>query len=224
MPSAWTSLAKAWAVFLLLSATAMAENLDQTPLTVSVEKLSSTGDWRPVEQDEVLASQTWIRFRVKTAVSGRLYGLAEGTSGQSQVIFPLQSMDQRNVAAAGMEFVLPREGAFQVTGPAGEDVVYWVLTPGSPAGRIGSAPEHGSRLHTLVPRCDDAAFASGFQCSGARPGAAVVRSEAGIRENAGRSNQMRARDLRFGQPPSPSERVNRQSDGPVVVEVRIKHL
>src|SRR5688572_4912379 len=90
------------------------------------------GLWQPVDSRLVLEQNDLVRFRVRTNFSGYLYVTNLSTSGRYEVLFPTAEAGQDNKILEGRDYLIPStsQGSFRITGPAGQEVVYWLISPG----------------------------------------------------------------------------------------------
>src|SRR3954447_9916629 len=114
--------------------------------------------WKTVDPGLVLGQGDLVRFRFRTTFDGYLYVINSGTSGAQSLLFPSDATGRNNRVHANQDYFVPSTGAsFKVAGPAGHDIVYWVVSPvpldGNPAAALGRTPVR-KPAGTLVPRCD----------------------------------------------------------------------
>ena len=142
----------------------------QTPnrMEIVVEKKSAAGP-KSMDPGHVFEPGDLIRFRFKTNFSGYLYVLDQSTSGKSILLFPKDETGRENKVDSGREYLLPASGLgwFKVEGPAGHEVVYWVVSPTdlatreTPATHVlqpTPAPAPDQLPPGVTPRCDDTLF------------------------------------------------------------------
>jgi hypothetical protein len=204
-------------------------------IVIQVE-LRSAGEWRTVDPATIFDSGAQVRFRVKTNFSGFLYVMNQGTSGEYTLLFPREDTGSQNRVEPGREYVVPATtGAFRITGPPGQDIVYWMVTPldiGPPAGdrsRPGyvprpPAPPPGTKMHTLLPRCDDAVLRARGECVDSTAGPRKVDDTAALPENLKKVPNLKSRELVFIRQQNAAVVSSPSSgDGPVVYEFRLAH-
>jgi hypothetical protein len=115
----------------------------------------------------VLAANDRIRFKLKTNFKGFLYVTNQSTSGNNTLLFPRDDTGFMNRIESGKDYVVPATaGAFRVEGPAGYDIVSWLVSPVAL-----DNPRHAAGMNTqppaattMTPRCDDTVFKSRGDC------------------------------------------------------------
>jgi hypothetical protein len=147
-------------------------------MEITLERLE--GDkWRAVDPGLVLAQGDRVRFRYRTSFDGYLYVTDLGTSGKYDQLFPGEQTGRDNRVASLKEYQVPatENTVFRIAGPAGHDVVYWMVSPtkltdvspGKLPPATPPAPKPG-----LIPRCDDVVLRARGDCvdssAGAKPG------------------------------------------------------
>ena len=98
----------------------------------------------------------------------------QSTSGAYTMLFPREDTGSENQIHAGKDYVVPAtQTLFRIAGPAGHEIVYWMITPAE----LRSEEERpnmsrcrlrrrrtNSCLPNLTPRCDDALFRARGAC------------------------------------------------------------
>lgn len=158
-----------------LAASGFAADPQRIRLTVEREDGSV---WRMMNPATVFAPNQRLRFRLSTNFSGFLYVMNRGTAGTYELLFPRTDTGSDNRVEAGKEYVVPAtEGSFRVAGPAGQDVMYWLVSPVALANgyqRLPPPPPHEPNApSSLRPRCDDTVLKARGECidnsAGVRP-------------------------------------------------------
>ena len=86
--------------------------------------------WKTIDPALVLAQGDRVRFRFRTNFDGFLYVTNQSTSGSYEQLFPRQETGQENHIASGKDYQVPATSvAFKIAGPAGHEVVYWLVSP-----------------------------------------------------------------------------------------------
>ena len=166
-----------FAVF-LLSALAFAEQSRVSQqgahrMEIKLERFES-GTWKAIDPALVLDKDDRIRFKFKANFSGFLYVTNLSTSATNSLLFPRVDTGSNNRVLAHREYVVPTSrGAFRVDGPAGYDVVAWMISPVE-LGRPETPPVASMPPVNMTPRCDDTLFKARGECldSSAGPQAA----------------------------------------------------
>ncbi len=124
--------------------------------------------------EHVFDSGDVVRFRLTSGFDGYLYVIDLGSSGGYTVLFPAAGGSSDNVIHNGIDSLVPAvgDGWFQIDGPAGFDVIYFLVSP-TP---IDVAAAKGTKEHatpqpapnalpdSLKPRCNDAIFQARGEC------------------------------------------------------------
>jgi len=204
-------------------------------ILIQVEQ-HTNGDWKTVDAVSFLDAAAQLRFRVKTNFAGFLYVMNFGTTGAYTLLFPREDTGSQNRLESGREYLVPATtGAFRITGPPGHDIVYWMVTPidvgppGASRERPGyvplpPAPPPGTKMHTLLPRCDDAVLRARGDCVDSTAGPRKVQDPETLPENLKKVPNLRSREMVFIREQnaavisSPST-----AGGPVVYEFRLAH-
>jgi hypothetical protein len=149
-------------------------------MEVTLERLDGSM-WRAVDPGLVLAEGDRVRFKYRTNVDGYLYVIDIGTSGKSSTLFPNADTGQDNHVTASKDYQIPASdtAVFRIAGPAGYDVVTFIVNPHK--GGVTSAGPPRPKPN-LIPRCDDTLL---------RARGACIDSSAGPKPNEG------SRDLVF---------------------------
>jgi hypothetical protein len=180
--------------------------------------------WRAIDPALVLDQGDEVRFRFRANFDGYLYVSNHSTSGRYDQLFPREETGRDNRLIAGQEYRVPATStAFRIAGPAGQEVVYWLVSPV----RLGDAPprlDFPSQPHTLMPRCDEGRLKARGDCVDSSAGPKLVPRDLVIPQNlddaAGRSRRdlmfMRRQDKAVISSPEPLS-------GPVIYEFLLAH-
>lgn len=144
--------------------------------TIRLEQ-KKDGKAASVAPSHVFEAQDVLRFRVTAqGFQSYLYVVDLGTSGTYSTLYPAagpESAVKTHVIQADQDVLVPavEDGWFQVDGPPGFDVLYFLVSPHpldvapAPAGKKpGPAPD------SLQPRCNDAIFQARGECLDDRAG------------------------------------------------------
>jgi len=187
------------------------------------------GSWRAIDPGLVLERSDRVRFRFRTNFDGYLYVLNQSTSGKYEQLFPRQETGRDNRIEAGKEYQVPATSSvFRIAGPAGHEIVYWLVSP-APLGEgqpwHPSPPSATKQPHpALMPRCDDTILRARGDCIDNGAGLKLVPRDGQLPQNlAGAASQtpqdllvLRQKDTSVVSSPAPLA-------GPVVNEFRLAH-
>ena len=214
--------------FAALALAATCFGADPQRVRLTVEREDSSG-WRAMNPATVFAPNDRLRFRVTTNFPGFLYVMNRGTAGTYELLFPRTDTGSDNRVEAGREYVVPAtEGWFRVGGPAGQDVMYWLVSPiEMPGGyqRLPPPPPHEPNAPaSLRPRCDDTVFKARGECidnsAGVRPVAPGEKLPSNLSGVAGAT----PRELLFLEEKGGTVLSSKQPlTGPVIYEIRLAH-
>ena len=149
-------------------------------LQIALEKKLGDGKVQSVASDHVFEPGDIVHFRVKSSFDGFLYVMDQGTSGKFATMFPSADAGADNRVMQGQSFSIPvGEGSwFEISGPAGFDVLYFLLSPtplASPSTANFVAP---GPVSSLMPRCNDSVFRARGECTDATAGATALPRDA----------------------------------------------
>jgi hypothetical protein len=202
-------------------------------MEITLERLDGE-TWRVIDPGLVLAQGDRVRFRYRTNFDGFLYVTDLGTSGKYEQLFPREETGQENHVAAAKEYQVPATStAFRVAGPAGHDIVYWMVSPArmtdpvqkAPAPpRSGEPPAPPKTSPTLIPRCDDSILRARGDCVDSSAGPKLIPRGEQAPQNMSEAAERGERDLVFMREgksavissPAPLT-------GPVIYEFRLAH-
>ena len=164
------------------SASGQSKSLERGPrrMELTLER-QENGAWRAVDPGLVFSQGDRVRFRFHTNFDGYLYVMNQATSGNYEILFPREDTGEQNRIEAAKEYVVPAvQGWFRVSGPPGQDVMYWMVTPLA----LGAQPKYqplpppprpGTVPPRLTPRCDDTIFKARGECVDGSAGVKGVR-------------------------------------------------
>lgn len=212
-------------LILTMAGLVRADDIQRIKLAVERQEASA---WKPVDSALVFAAGDKLRFRVSSTFAGFLYVMNHGTSGKYELLFPRSDTGADNSIEADKEYIVPAaQGWFKVTGPAGHDIVYWVISPiklGNEVRPLPPPPPTASLPLSFRPRCDDEIFKSRGDCIDTSAGVKPVKEGEKLPKNLDRFSEPTPRELLFIQEkgatvvssPAPLT-------GPVVYELRLAH-
>lgn len=161
---------------------------------------------KTVPQNAVFRTGNILRFRLTSQLAGYLYIVDKGTTGETATLFPASDTpDASNRIEPGQSMVVPAngDGWFEVSGPAGFDTIY-ILVSADPI-TIPHAPAAAPSQETpqseappppnLLPRCDDAIFKARGECVDKSAGVAPLPPNAAVPRDLVPLARTAARDI-----------------------------
>ncbi len=144
-----------------------------------------------VPQNTVFRNGDILRFRLASQIDGYLYVVDKGTTGSTAVLFPGTGATNTNHIEMNHSYLVPADGDgwFEVSGPAGFDTLYFLVSASAialPAGPQAESPDSTHPQSTpppppgLLPRCDDAIFKARGECLDGSAGVAPLASGAEV--------------------------------------------
>ena len=176
-------------LFLYAAGGLHSQNSGSSVLSIRLERRK--GDVvQAVAQNTVFRNGEILRFRLASQINGYLYVADKGTTGNTAVLFPATASAGSNRIEAGRAYLVPAEGDgwFEVNGPAGFDVLYFVVS-GAPIdlpprssnpGSEPAPPKQEPPPPNLLPRCDDSIFRARGECVDTSAGVAPLAPDAAV--------------------------------------------
>jgi hypothetical protein len=197
-------------------------------MEIVLERLNGN-DWRAVDPALVLAQGDRVRFKFRTNFDGFLYVMNQSTSGKYEQLFPRAETGQENSVTANRQYQVPATStAFRIAGPAGYEVVYWLVTPGrltdAPPPLGAPPPDLIVKPPTLIPRCDDSVWRARGDCVDHSAGLKLVPRGDEVPKNLAGAAETGQRDLLFMQQQETAVIASTAPlTGPVIYEFRLAH-
>jgi hypothetical protein len=195
-------------------------------MEIMLERLDGTA-WHTIDPGLVLQQGDRVRFRFRTNFEGYLYVMNQSTSGKYEQLFPREETGQDNRITANKEYQVPSTStAFRIAGPAGHEIVYWLVTParltdGAPPPRPPSTP---AKPLTLIPRCDDTLLKARGDCIDTSAGPKLVPRGEPLPDNLAAAADQGRRDLLFMRQKDTAVIASTEPlTGPVIYEFRLAH-
>ncbi len=199
-------------------------------LTVERQDASASGTagWRKVDSGLVFAQGDHVRFRLSINFQGYLYVMNHGTAGTYELLFPRSDTGSDNLIEASKEYVVPAtQGWFKVGGPAGQDIIYWLVSPVELRRKYtppASPPAPSKPAPAMRPRCDESIFKARGECIDSTAGVGPVKPDETLPGNFSGAAAGTPRDLLFIQEKGGVELSSESPfSGPVVYELRLAH-
>ncbi len=143
-----------------------------------------------------------VRLSLKSNFQGYLYVMDQGSSGKFSTIFPAADTGSDNRITPGGHYLVPAggDGWFEIEGPSGFEVLYFILSPtpmapAIPATRPKAATP--SPVMTMHPRCNDAIFRARGECMDDSAGPAAVAPGTALPEAVAPLGGAASRDIIF---------------------------
>jgi hypothetical protein len=190
------------------------------------------GAWHAVDPGLVLEQNDRVRFRFHTNFDGYLYVMNQSTSGTYAMLFPGEETGRENRITAGKEYLVPAtQTLFRIAGPAGHEIVYWMVTPAELQPEEPRyvplpppPPKEKQTPANMTPRCDDALFRARGDCVDTSAGPKSVTSRELLPDNlaqvpSGSSSELmflRKQNTAVVSSPVPLK-------GPVIYEFHLAH-
>jgi hypothetical protein len=197
-------------------------------MEIVLERLNGD-DWHAVDPALVLAQGDRVRFKFRTNFDGFLYVMNQSTSGKYEQLFPRVETGEQNRVTANQQYQVPATStAFRIVGPAGYEVVYWLVTPGrltDAPPRFGAPPPDLTvKPPTLIPRCDDSVMRARGDCVDHSAGPKMVPRGEELPPNLASTADSNQRDLLFMQEKDTAVIASTAPlTGPVIYEFRLAH-
>ena len=181
----------------------------------------------PVRPEHVFDKDDVLRFRLKSGMDGFVYVVDHQSSGEYTVLLPSAATTAGNNVSSNSEFYVPSpgDGWFQVSGAAGFDTIYFLL---SPVKLDVSTAEQKSKQQeklpdSMLPRCNDAIFQARGECIDSSAGPAVLPRGAILPPQISTAAPNASRDLVVVNDDNGDVKVTKTSAGPAVYIFRIAH-
>jgi len=195
-------------------------------MEIQLERLDGAA-WHTIDPGLVLQQGDRVRFRFRTNFDGYLYVMNQSTSGKYEQLFPRDETGKDNRITANKEYQVPATStAFKIAGPAGHEIVYWLITP---ARLTDSAPHierptSPAKPLTLIPRCDDAVLKARGDCIDTSAGPKLVPRGEQVPDNLAAAADQGRRDLLFMRQQDTAVIASTEPlTGPVIYEFRLAH-
>ena len=146
-----------------------------TLLDITLERQSGTKA-EAVSPEHVFATGDVIRIRLTSHYTGFLYVMDQGSSGHFTTVFPAADTGSDNRLVPDHSYLVPatQDGWFTVEGPAGFDVLYFLLSPTPLATPSTASFALPAPISSLKPRCNDKIFRARGECMDATAGPAAL--------------------------------------------------
>ena len=152
-----------------------------TLLDITLERqLTPTSKPEAVSPEHVFNAGDTIRIRLTSHYTGYLYVMDQGSSGHFTTVFPAADTGADNRLLPNQTYLVPAtaDGWFTVEGPAGFDVLYFLLSPTPLATPSAASFALPAPISSLKPRCNDKIFRARGECMDSSAGPAALPANA----------------------------------------------
>ncbi len=174
----------------------------------------------------VFAPGDIIRLKLTSHYDGYLYVMDQGTSGKFATVFPAMQTGSDNRVQMAKQYLVPADGNgwFEVNGPAGFDVLYFLLSPAALASPVLSSFAAPGPISSLKPRCNDEIFRARGDCTDDSAGPATVPNGQELPAPLAPMAGSASRDITFTKMANGTVGVQGESTAPLLYTFRLAHL
>ncbi len=178
----------------------------------------------PMAAGHVFAKGDVIRLRVTSHYDGFLYVMDQGTSGKFATVFPGTQTGSDNRVRMAQQYLVPADGWFEVDGPAGFDVLYFLLSPAALSTPAISAFAAPGPVSSLKPRCNDEIFRARGDCTDDSAGPTAVPQGQDLPAPLAPIAGSASRDITFINKGNGTVGVQGEGREPMLYTFRLAHL
>jgi Domain of unknown function (DUF4384) len=166
-----------------------------------------------------------VRLRLQSHYAGFLYVLDHGTSGRLSTVFPSTDTGSDNRLKPDQSYLVPavEEGWFEVQGPAGFDVLYFLLSPTELAKPAGGSFLMPGPVSSLRPRCNDKVFRARGECTDDSAGLSAVPANQPLPAQIAPLAGSASRDIIFTKQSGATVGVEGGTTAPIIYTFRLAH-
>ncbi len=149
-------------------------------MRIMLDRKTPDGKIQTMASDHVFEPGDLVQIRMKSDFDGYLYVMDQGTSGKYSTVFPSADTGSDNRVRQGQEISIPLQSGtwFEISGPPGFDVLYFVLSPSALSAPPSTSFTAPVPLSSLKPRCNDAIFRARGECTDPNAGPAPLPKDA----------------------------------------------
>lgn len=171
-----------------------------------------------------------VRFRLHSDYNGYLYVTNQGTSGEFATLFPSADTGSDNRITPSGNYIVPADGGFKISGPAGFETVYFLLSP-TPLAQSAAATRPGAPssftmpgpVSSLKPRCNDAVFRARGECMDSTAGPSAIPAGAPLPPEISPLAGSASRDITFTRNNGKTTVDAKAGNAPVIYTFRLAH-
>jgi len=174
----------------------------------------------------VFATGDIIRLKLVSHYDGFLYVMDQGSSGKFATVFPAMQTGSDNRVKRAKQYLVPavEDGWFEVGGPAGFDVLYFLLSPTALTPPVLSSFAAPGPVSSLKPRCNDEIFRARGDCTDDSAGPAAVAPGQALPAPLAPLAGSASRDITFTNKSNGTVGVTGESAAPMLYTFRLAHL
>lgn len=174
----------------------------------------------------VFAPGDIIRLKLVSHYDGYLYVMDQGSSGKFSTVFPAMQTGSDNRVLRAKQYLVPavEDGWFEVNGPAGFDVLYFLLSPTALTAPVLSSFAVPGPVSSLKPRCNDEIFRARGDCTDDSAGPAAVAPGQPLPAPLVPLAGSASRDITFTNMSNGTVGVTGVSAAPMLYTFRLAHL
>ena len=150
-----------------------AKKADPSQLEITLERRRD-GKVETMAPGHVFQNGDQVRLRLASHYEGFLYVMDQGTSGRFATVFPAVDTGRDNRLHPDTTYLIPGDNWFDITGPAGFDVLYFLLSPAPLAQPTAASFVAPGPISSMRPRCNDKIFRARGECMDDTAGPAPV--------------------------------------------------
>jgi len=184
------------------------------------------GKIEPMAAGHVFAKGDIIRLKLTSHYDGYLYVMNQGTSGKFATVYPSMQTGNDNRIHMMKQYLVPavEDGWFEVEGPAGFDVLYFLLSPTALATPAVSSFAAPGPVSSLKPRCNDDIFRARGECTDDSAGPAALPTGQALPAPLAPLAGGASRDITFTNKANGTVGVQGESTAPMLYTFRLAHL
>jgi hypothetical protein len=166
-----------------------------------------------------------VRLRLTSHYNGFLYVMDQGTSGRFATVFPAADAGMDNRVQVDREYRVPAgdDDWFDVSGPAGFDVLYFLLSPVEIAKPTAASFVAPGPISSMRPRCNDKIFRARGECMDATAGPAAIPPGQALPAPLAPLAGSASRDITFSKKEGGAVGVSGGTAAPLLYTFRLAH-
>lgn len=193
---------------------------------ITLERQEKDGTVTAMSAGHVFTAGDVIRLKLVSHYNGFLYVMSQGSSGKFSTVFPAMQTGSDNRVQRTQEYLVPAlpGGWFVVEGPAGFDVLYFLLSPTPLTAPVLSNFTAPGPVSSLRPRCNDEIFRARGDCTDDSAGPAAVAPGQALPAPLAPLAGSASRDITFINKSNGTVGVTGESAAPMLYTFRLAHL